>query len=144
VRLTPRARAPVVVAASSARRVPTPAAPIRLTVPEHAVCIAAPVAPMPSKPAERPVGAVRAARVPAAPRPAPAPHAEAGPVAAREGERPLTGLDLVRWRTTRGITQRAAAQELAVAPSTVAKAELVPSKPLGEQLRTSLRAALAR
>lgn len=62
---------------------------------------------------------------------------------AREGER-LTGDDLVRWRTTRGITQRAAAEELGVAQSTVAKAELMPSKQLGEQLQGSLRSALAR
>lgn len=56
----------------------------------------------------------------------------------------LTGADLARWRTRRGITQRGAAEELGVAPSTVAKAELVPSRPLGEQLRVGLAAALAR
>jgi hypothetical protein len=52
----------------------------------------------------------------------------------------LTGADLVRWRTASGITQRAAAELLGVAPSTVAKAELLPTKALGDALAVALRA----
>jgi DNA-binding XRE family transcriptional regulator len=121
-----------------------PTSSIPPTMPERAVRVAAPDAPTPSKPVQRVAGAVRAATVRAAPSPAAAPHVVTSPVATREGERPLTGADLARWRTTRGITQRAAAEELGVAPSTVAKAELVPSKPLGEQLQVSMRTAKAR
>lgn len=56
---------------------------------------------------------------------------------------PLTGADLVRWRTEKAITQRAAAEVLGVAPSTVAKGELLPMKPLGEALAVALLGRLA-
>ena len=56
----------------------------------------------------------------------------------------LTGADLAAWRSARGLTQRPAADLLGVAPSTVAKAELLPGKALGEQLQVALAAALAR
>ena len=56
----------------------------------------------------------------------------------------LTGADLAAWRAARRLTQRPAADLLGVAPSTVAKAELLPGKVLGEQLQVALAAALAR
>ena len=56
----------------------------------------------------------------------------------------LTGADLAAWRAARGISQRPAANLLGVAPSTVAKAELLPGKVLGEQLQAALAAALGR
>lgn len=56
--------------------------------------------------------------------------------------RVLTGTDLAAWRAARGLTQRPAAVLLGVAPSTVAKAELLPAKVLGEQLQVALAAAL--
>jgi hypothetical protein len=64
----------------------------------------------------------------------------APPIANRSAH---TGTDLAHWRAGCGITQRAAAERLGVAPSTVAKAELVPGKALGEQLLVALRGALA-
>ena len=76
-------------------------------------------------PASRPVA------VPGSPRPAlPVPS------------RVLTGGDLAAWRAGRGLTQRPAAELLGVAPSTVAKAELLPAKVLGDQLQVALSAAL--
>ena len=56
--------------------------------------------------------------------------------------RSLTGADLAAWRAARGLTQRPAADLLGVAPSTVAKAELLPRKVLGDQLQVALAAAL--
>ena len=56
----------------------------------------------------------------------------------------LNGADLARWRASAGLTQRAAAERLGVAPSTVAKAELLPEKALGEQLRVALGGLLLR
>ena len=56
----------------------------------------------------------------------------------------LTGADLAAWRSARGLTQRPAATLLGVAPSTVAKAELLPGKALGEQLQVALAAAMKR
>lgn len=56
--------------------------------------------------------------------------------------RVLTGADLAAWRAGRGLTQRPAAELLGVAPSTVAKAELLPAKVLGDQLQVALAAAL--
>ena len=58
--------------------------------------------------------------------------------------RVLTGADLAAWRAARGFAQRPAAELLGVAPSTVAKAELLPAKVLGNQLQVALAAALAR
>ncbi len=56
--------------------------------------------------------------------------------------RVLTGADLAGWRAARGLAQRPAADLLGVAPSTVAKAELLPGKVLGDQLQVALAAAL--
>ena len=56
--------------------------------------------------------------------------------------RVLTGADLAGWRAARGLAQRPAADLLGVAPSTVAKAELLPGKVLGNQLQVALAAAL--
>ena len=56
----------------------------------------------------------------------------------------LSGADLAAWRSARGLTQRPAAELLGVAPSTVAKAELLPGKALGEQLQVALAAVLRR
>ncbi len=72
------------------------------------------------------------------------------PVAVPDSTRPalpvparvLTGADLAAWRAARGLTQRPAAELLRVAPSTVAKAELLPGKVLGDQLQVALAAAL--
>ena len=74
------------------------------------------------------------------------------PVVVPESPRPalpvqrrvLTGADLARWRAARGLAQRPAADILGVAPSTVAKAELLPGKVLGDQLQVALAAALGR
>jgi len=89
----------------------------------------------------------------------PSPAVGAGPSPVRPGEAvppsppsalvspttpALTGGDLLGWRTARGLTQRAAAELLAVAPSTVAKAELLPEKALGEALVAALRPQLRR
>ena len=74
-----------------------------------------------------------------APTPPAAPRALTSPPTAM-----LTGADLAAWRAARGLTQRPAADLLGVAPSTVAKAELLPAKVLGEQLQIALAAALAR
>ena len=71
------------------------------------------------------------------------------PVVVSESTRPLpvrarvlTGADLAAWRASRALTQRPAAELLGVAPSTVAKAELLPGKVLGDQLQVALAAAL--
>lgn len=82
-----------------------------------------------------------APEMPRAPAPLPqtAPRAFTSPATAV-----LTGADLAAWRSARGLTQRPAADLLGVAPSTVAKAELLPGKVLGEQLQFALAAALAR
>ena len=56
----------------------------------------------------------------------------------------LNGAHLVGWRASAGLTQRAAAERLGVAPSTVAKAELLPDKALGDQLRAALAGLLPR
>ncbi len=56
--------------------------------------------------------------------------------------RALTGADLAAWRAARGLAQRPAADLLGVAPSTVAKAELLPGKLVGDQLQVALAAAL--
>lgn len=56
--------------------------------------------------------------------------------------RVLTGADLAGWRAARGLAQRPAADLLGVAPSTVAKAELLPGKVLGDQLQVALAVAL--
>ena len=82
---------------------------------------------------------------PAIPRPPSSPT----PIGAMRAAAPasasgLTGADLVAWRSARGLTQRPAAELLGVAPSTVAKAELLPGKVLGDQLQVSLAAALRR
>lgn len=77
--------------------------------------------------------------------PPPATLVAASPIASATERVPvtLTGADLVRWRTARGVTQRVAAEVLGVAPSTVAKAELLPTKALGEALAIALRGLLA-
>lgn len=56
----------------------------------------------------------------------------------------LTGADLGQFRAQRGLSQRQAAGILGVAHGTVAKAELVPDKALGEQLARALRVELRR
>ncbi|MCB9694322.1 MAG: hypothetical protein H6736_21135 [Alphaproteobacteria bacterium] len=56
----------------------------------------------------------------------------------------LTGGELARFRSERGLSQRQAAEILGVAHGTVAKAELVPDKALGEQLDRALRAEIRR
>lgn len=74
----------------------------------------------------------------------------ASPLVVPESPRPalpvqgrlLNGADPAAWRAARGFTQRPAAEILGVAPSTVAKAELLPGKILGEQLQVALVAAL--
>ena len=78
-------------------------------------------------------------RTPAPTPPQAAPRALKSPATAT-----LTGADLAAWRSARGLTQRPAAELLGVAPSTVAKAELLPGKVLGEHLQVALAAALAR
>jgi hypothetical protein len=60
----------------------------------------------------------------------------------RSGARHAARADLVD-RNVRGISQRAAAELLGVASSTVAKAELLPMEPLGEALAVALRGRLA-
>ncbi len=105
------------------------------------------VAPSPSAPK-----ATSAPRRPTSPHPATPITRPPAPM--REGEPPralalsstpvLSGADLAAWRSARGLTQRPAAELLGVAPSTVAKAELLPGKALGEQLQIALAAALAR
>jgi hypothetical protein len=95
--------------------------------------------------------ALRLPTTPSSERPAsaqtrpPNPTARVGPPPRRAEQDaiPLTGADLVRWRTAAGITQGAAAELLGVAPSTVAKAELLPMKALGEALAVALRGRLA-
>ncbi|MCA9488762.1 MAG: hypothetical protein H6738_20300 [Alphaproteobacteria bacterium] len=57
---------------------------------------------------------------------------------------PLTGGELARFRSERGLSQRQAAEILGVAHGTVAKAELAPEKALGEQLDRALRAEIRR
>jgi DNA-binding XRE family transcriptional regulator len=74
-----------------------------------------------------------------APLPQTAPRALTSPATAV-----LTGADLSAWRAARGLAQRPAADLLGVAPSTVAKAELLPGKVLGEHLQVALAAARAR
>ena len=49
-----------------------------------------------------------------------------------------TGADLARYRSSHGLTQRAAAEKLNVAHGTVAKAEMEPGKALGEALQSGL------
>jgi hypothetical protein len=49
-----------------------------------------------------------------------------------------TGADLLRFRSERSLTQRQAALLLGVAPGTIAKAELLPAKPLGEALQVGM------
>ena len=93
-----------------------------------------PAAPCPTPPRATPPS--RSAPTPTAVHPR---RASASPPTAA-----LTGADLAAWRSTRGLTQRPAAALLGVAPSTVAKAELLPGKVLGEQLQVALAAALAR
>ncbi len=80
---------------------------------------------------ERPAAAPPPCVAPESPRPA-------LPVTGRV----LTGADLAAWRAGRGLTQRPAAHLLGVAPSTVAKAELLPAKVLGDQLQAALAAAM--
>ncbi len=66
-----------------------------------------------------------------------------GDASAPGGDGPrLTGQDLVRFRAARSISQRGAAELLGVAHGTVAKAELLPDKPLAEQLERALKAVL--
>jgi len=48
----------------------------------------------------------------------------------------------LKYRTEHGLTQRAAAQSLGVAHGTIAKAEIVASRPLGATLREALGRAL--
>lgn len=98
---------------------------------------AAPRSPAP--PPSAPSAAVSTARL--ANQTAPANPA---PLSAQKAAVPLNGADLVRWRTAGGLTQRAAAEVLGVAPSTVAKAELLPAKALGEALVAALRPLLGR
>ncbi len=108
---------------------PRPPQPSRATTPPAA---APAMRPQPTRPAtEMPRGP--------APPPQTAPRAFTSPATAV-----LTGADLSAWRAARGLTQRPAADLLGVAPSTVAKAELLPGKVLGEQLQVALAAALAR
>ena len=64
------------------------------------------------------------------------------PASASPSKGLLTGADLAVWRSARALTQRPAAALLGVAPSTVAKAELLPAKVLGEQLQVALAAAM--
>jgi DNA-binding XRE family transcriptional regulator len=76
--------------------------------------------------------------------PTPRTPQEAPPAFTSPAAAVLTGADLAAWRAARGLTQRPAADLLGVAPSTVAKAELLPGKVLGEQLQIALAAALRR
>lgn len=134
---------PVIAATQPSRSPPPPtsATTITLKVPERTNRVRTPTAALARYPAAQPPVTVPTAPVPT-PRPTrPGPRAQARPGV---GEQLLSGHDLVRWRGQQGITQRAAAERLGVAPSTVAKAELAPSKQLGEQLQAALRAALAR
>jgi hypothetical protein len=74
----------------------------------------------------------------------PAARAEHDADAADAADRPLTGRDLSRFRAARSLSQRGAAELLGVAHGTVAKAELLPDKPLAEQLERALQAVLPR
>jgi len=85
---------------------------------------------------------VQSPRAPAPPTPVPAVALESARAAVSMPARSLTGADLAAWRAARGLTQRPAADLLGVAPSTVAKAELLPGKVLGDQLQVALAAAL--
>jgi len=133
---------PSATASPRAPVTPTPASALLQPRPN-----AAPPAKAPARIA--PERVVRAPAPPTAVRPPPIvtipePRVDAHRATARTAERPLTGGDLARWRAARGITQRDAAAELGVAPSTVAKAELVPSKQLGEHLQSAMWLALGR
>ncbi len=94
-------------------------------------------APAATAPPRRPLPTLPAPMMPRTPR-------EAPPAFMPQSTDVLTGADLAAWRSARGLTQRPAAELLGVAPSTVAKAELLPGKALGEQLQVALAAALAR
>jgi hypothetical protein len=72
----------------------------------------------------------------------PAARAEHDPDAADAADRPLTGRDLSCFRAARSLSQRGAAELLGVAHGTVAKAELLPDKPLAEQMERALQAVL--
>jgi hypothetical protein len=94
-------------------------------------------APAATAPPRRPLPTLPAPMMPRTPR-------EAPPAFTSPATAVLSGADLAAWRSARGLTQRPAADLLGVAPSTVAKAELLPGKVLGDQLRVALAAALAR
>jgi len=70
------------------------------------------------------------------------PPQEASPPAvphlAQESALIYTGADLVRFRSEHTLTQRAAAEKLGVAHGTIAKAEIVPTKPLGPTLQQAI------
>ena len=94
-------------------------------------------APAATAPPRRPLPTLPAPMMPRTPR-------EAPPALTSPATAVLRGADLAAWRSARGLTQRPAAVLLGVAPSTVAKAELLPGKALGEQLQVALAAALGR
>ena len=92
-------------------------------------------APAPTAPARRPQP------TPPAPMPPRPPVPKALRALTSSATAALTGADLAAWRAGRGLTQRPAADLLGVAPSTVAKAELLPGKALGDRLQVALAAA---